>query len=298
MQANGYILPGSRGLVTVGGPDRVEFLQGLISNDIRRVAPDRAIWAALLTPQGKYLHDFFVTEIGGAFFLDCERARLMDLGQRLSRYKLRAKVDLGIADSHVVAILPGKAALTRAGLPAEPGAARARSGGVLYADPRLAEAGARAVLPKDDAKAALEAMGFSAGQPDDYERLRLDLGLSDGSRDLVVEKSILLESNFDELHGVDWNKGCYMGQELTARTKYRGLVKKRLVPVDIAGAAPPPGTQVLLGGKDAGEMRTAADGKGLALLRLDQLERALRGDGALTAGAATLTPRKPDWANF
>ena len=298
MQDNGYIILDSRGLITVGGEDRVEFLQGLISNDIRRVAPDRAIWAALLTPQGKYLHDFFVTEIGGVFFLDCERPRLMDLGQRLSRYKLRAKVDFGIADKHVVAVLPGKAALGRAGLPAEPGAARTVSGGVIYADPRLAEAGARAVLPKEGGEAVLREMGFVPGKAADYETLRLGLGLPDGSRDLVVEKSILLESNFEELHGVDWNKGCYMGQELTARTKYRGLVKKRLLPVDIAGDAPPPGTQILLGGKDAGELRTAADGKGLALLRLDQLERALQGAGVLTAGDATLTPRKPDWVGF
>jgi folate-binding protein YgfZ len=298
MQDNGYSILESRGLITVGGDDRIEFLQGLISNDIRRVAPDRAIWAALLTPQGKYLHDFFVTEIGGAFFLDCERARLMDLGQRLSRYKLRAKVDFGIADKHEVAVLPGKAALGRAGLPAEPGAGRTVSGGVIYADPRLAEAGARAVLPKDGGEAVLRDMGFVPGEAADYEAQRLGLGLPDGSRDLVVERAILLESNFDELHGVDWNKGCYMGQELTARTKYRGLVKKRLLPVDIAGAAPPPGTQVLLGEKDAGEMRTAADGKGLALLRLEQLERALSGDGVLKAGDATLTPRKPDWATF
>lgn len=298
MQANGYILIESRGLVTVGGADRVAFLQGLISNDIRRVAPDRAIWAALLTPQGKYLHDFFITEIGGTFFLDCERDRLMDLGQRLSRYKLRAKVDLGIADGHIVAVLPGRTALGRAGLPAEPGAARAVSGGVLYVDPRLAEAGARAVLPKEGGESALQALGFAPGQFADYERLRLEYGLPDGSRDLVVEKAILLESNFDELHGVDWGKGCYMGQELTARTKYRGLVKKRLVPVDIAGDAPPPGTQVLMGEKDAGEMRTALDGKGIALLRLERLEQALSGDGVLKAGAATLTPRKPDWAAF
>lgn len=298
MQENGYILLESRGLVTVGGADRVAFLQGLISNDIRRVAPDRAIWAALLTPQGKYLHDFFVTEIGGTFFLDCERPRLMDLGQRLSRYKLRAKVDLGIADGYIVAVLPGKVALDRAGLPAEPGAARAVSAGVLYVDPRLAEAGARAVLPKEGGEAALKALGFVPGQLADYERLRLEYGLPDGSRDLVVEKAILLESNFDELHGVDWDKGCYMGQELTARTKYRGLVKKRLVPVDIAGAAPPPGTQVLMGDKDAGEMRTALDGKGIALLRLERLDQALSGDGVLKAGTATLTPRKPDWAAF
>jgi folate-binding protein YgfZ len=111
------------------------------------------------------------------------------------------------------------------------------------------------------------------------------------------QKAILLKQ-FRRAHGVDWNKGCYMGQELTARTKYRGLVKKRLLPVEIAGAAPPAGTPILLGDKDAGEMRSASDGKGLALLRLEQLERALKGEGTLTAGDAVLTPHKPDWAAF
>jgi folate-binding protein YgfZ len=154
------------------------------------------------------------------------------------------------------------------------------------------------VLPKANGETTLRELGFVPSNLADYERLRLECGLPDGSRDLVVEKAILLESNFDELHGVDWNKGCYMGQELTARTKYRGLVKKRLLPVEIAGAAPPAGTPVLLGDKDAGEMRSAADGKGLALLRLEQLERALKGEGRLTAGDAVLTPHKPDWAAF
>ena len=294
----GYVLLESRGVITVGGPDSADFLQGLISNDVRRVSPERAIWAALLTPQGKYLHDFFVTLIGGVYHLDCERPRLMDLGQRLSRYKLRARIDLGIAENHAVAVLPGAAALKKLGLSAEPGVARDLGGGVVYVDPRLAAAGARAVLSKDGAKATLQGLGFAAGTLDAYEQLRLDCGLPDGSRDMVVEKAILLESNFDELHGVDWNKGCYMGQELTARTKYRGLVKKRLLPVAIDGKAPAPGTQVLLDGKDAGEMRSAADGRGLALLRLEQLDRALRGEGELRAGDAMLKPRKPDWASF
>jgi len=298
MTEGGYVLLDSRGIVTVGGPDAADFLQGLISNDIRRVSAERAMWAALLTPQGKYLHDFFVTLIGGVYHLDCEKPRLMDLGQRLSRYKLRAKIDLGIAESHAVAALPGEAALKALGLPAEPGAARPIDDGAVYVDPRLAAVGARAVLPRDSAEATLRGLGFEPVPPDVYEKLRLDCGLPDGSRDLVVEKSILLESNFDELHGVDWNKGCYMGQELTARTKYRGLVKKRLLPVAVDGAAPPPGTPVLLDGKDAGEMRTAADGRGLALLRLEQLDKALQGEGQLTAGDAMLTPRKPDWAVF
>ena len=298
MTEAGYVFLESRGLLTVGGPDGADFLQGLISNDIHRVSPERAIWAALLTPQGKYLHDFFVTAIGAVYHLDCEKPRLVDLGQRLSRYKLRARIDLGIAEDRVVAALPGEAALAKLGLPADPGAAREIDGGIAYVDPRLAAAGARAVLAKDGAEATLQGLGFQPVSLDAYDRLRLDCGLPDGSRDLVVEKSILLESNFDELHGVDWNKGCYMGQELTARTKYRGLVKKRLLPVAVDGAAPPPGTPVLLDGKDAGEMRSAADGRGLALLRLEQLDRALRGDGELRAGEARLTPRKPDWAAF
>jgi tRNA-modifying protein YgfZ len=106
----------------------------------------------------------------------------------------------------------------------------------------------------------------------------------------VLEKSILLESGFDELNGVDWQKGCYIGQELTARTKYRGLIKKRLFPVRIDGPSPPD-TEVTYGGKDAGEMRSSRDGLGLALLRLD----AVAAGQPLSAGSATLTPMQPDW---
>jgi folate-binding protein YgfZ len=293
-----YVMLPERGLVTVAGEDRADFLQGLISNDITHVGPARVIWAALLTPQGKYLHDFFVAELEHTIYLDCEADRLMDLGQRLSRYKLRARIELGMADNFVVAVMPGTAALNRLGLTEEPGAAAAFGGGIVYADPRLAQAGARAILPKGSAEGALRDAGFTAGDRAEYDMRRLALGLSDGSRDLVVEKSILLESNFDELHGVDWDKGCYMGQELTARTKYRGLIKKRLMPVDIDGDIPPPGTPVTLAGKDVGELRSARDGKGLALLRLEQVERVMAGDGEFVSGAARLTPRKPDWAAY
>lgn len=299
MSTTRYVMLPSRGLILIGGADRTEFLQGLISNDIRRATADHAIWAALLTPQGKYLHDFFVVDIDGQYVVDCEADRLMDLGSRLSKYKLRAQIDLGIGEDYAVAVLPGMAALDRVGLPAEPGAARSLDGGgVVYVDPRHSEAGARAILPKDDAEAALQSLGFDAGTPEDYDRTRLPLGLPDGSRDLVVEKSILLESNFDELNGVDWDKGCYMGQELTARTKYRGLIKKRMMPVDIEGPLPDAGTEILLGDKNAGEMRSGFEGRGIALLRLEQAEKALNGEGRLVAGEATLTPRKPDWATF
>jgi folate-binding protein YgfZ len=125
-----------------------------------------------------------------------------------------------------------------------------------------------------------------------YDALRLPLGVPDGSRDLQVEKALLLENGFDELNGVDWKKGCYMGQELTARTKYRALIKKRLFPVRIEGALPDPGTPVVRDGEEVGELRSGTGDRALAMLRLD----AVRGNGPpLTAGGARLLPETPPW---
>jgi len=162
-------------------------------------------------------------------------------------------------------------------------------GGVVLVDPRLAKLGARAILDRG----RLARLGAELTQVDfaAYDRHRLALGIPDGSRDLVPDKSILLEAGFDELHGVDWQKGCYVGQELTARTKYRGLIKKRLLPVQIDGLAPAPGTMVTAEGRDAGELRSSRDGQGLALLRLDAVDAGQR----LMAGEATLTPVEPEW---
>ena len=274
-----YTLLEDRGLLSVGGVDRVTFLQGLVSNDIEKVGAKRVVYAALLTPQGKYLHDFFVVGLDDALLLDCERARLDDLKKRLSMFKLRADVTLDDRSGELrVATLYGAGAGDALGLSGDAGSAGACGGGISFIDPRLKDAGARAVLPLEGAAKTLEDAGFKATDTPEYDRLRLQLGLPDGSRDLVVEKSILLESGFDELNGVDWDKGCYMGQELTARTKYRGLVKKRLVPVIFDGPPPAPETPVMLGEKEAGELRSSlpADdgGIGLALLRLDSMAEA------------------------
>jgi folate-binding protein YgfZ len=288
-----YVLPESRGVLAITGEDRRPFLQGLVSNDVNRVATDRAIYAALLTAQGRYLHDFFIAEIGDRLLLDAEAERREDLRRRLSIYKLRAKVALAdVTDELVVALLFGKDAAAAFELPDEPGRAMPWQGGVVYVDPRLPALGLRALLPRGEAATRLAAAGFAPGKPADYEWLRLSLGVPDGSRDLPVEKAILLENGFDELNGVDWNKGCYMGQELTARTKYRGLVRKHLVPVEIDGPLPAPGTPIMLGDKEAGEMRGGVDGLGLALMRDEYLEAA-SARGAFAAGQSRLTPRKP-----
>jgi folate-binding protein YgfZ len=293
-----FILPDSRGVLAVEGPDTRDFLQGLVSNDVHRVGSDRAVYAALLTAQGRYLHDFFIAALGEALHLDCEAARRDDLKRRLSIYRLRSKVTLGDAtDRLAVAVIYGPGALDRLGLPVEPGRARPFGDGIAYVDPRLPGLGARALLPRDSAAAVLRDAGLAEGDPAGYDHLRLSLGVPDGSRDLPVEKAILLENGFDELHGVDWNKGCYIGQELTARTKYRGLVRKRLMPVEIDGPAPAPGTPLLFDGQEAGEMRNAVDGLGLAMIRLEYLEK-LGSGGSLSAGTARVTPHKPDWAAF
>ncbi|MEK9672767.1 MAG: folate-binding protein [Rhodospirillaceae bacterium] len=289
-----------RGVLAVSGDDARTFLQGLISNDVTKVTPEKTIHAALLTPQGKYLHDFFIAEgPGGRLLMDCDRDRLPDLMKRLKLYKLRAKADLADqSDQWTVAVFPGAAALPKLGLPDTAGAARIDAGGVVYTDPRLSGMGGRAILPINATEKFLAGRGAQLGSRADYDRLRIKLGVPDGIRDLVVDKSILLESGFDELNGVDWNKGCYMGQELTARTKYRGLIKKRLMPVVIEGDLPEPGAALMLDGKDAGEMRSAVaavgGGIGLALVRLEHLEAGK----PLDADGAKVTPIKPDWANF
>src|SRR5579875_3619065 len=266
-----------RGALEIGGADRVAFLQGLVSNDVAKAAGGTPVYAALLTAQGRYLHDFFVVAIGEALYLDCERGRLADLQRRLSLYRLRSRVTLSDASARftVAAAWGG-------------GAAMAFAGGVAYGDPRLAALGTRFLIApgyEDEIAAA----GFMRADAAAYDRHRLALGVPDGSRDLEIEKSILLENGFEELHGVDFDKGCYMGQELTARTKYRALIRKRLMPVKVEGPLPPPGTKVMRDGEEVGELRSGADGLALAMLKLDALA------GPLSAGTAKLAPQPPTW---
>jgi folate-binding protein YgfZ len=296
---SGYVVLAERGLVSLCGDDARWLLQGVISTDIERVTPASASYGALLTPQGKYLFDFVIVQIGDALLLDTERTRLDDLMRRLLMYRLRAKVEIeDRSDELEVAAVLGDDLAARLDLPAQPGAARPLKDGIVLIDPRLAQLGGRAVLPRGHSAAALEEVGFAALPPAAYEEARLALGVPDGSRDLVVDRSTLLESGFEELRGVDFQKGCFVGQELTARMKYRGLVRKRLMPVAFEGPPPAPGTPIRLDGKDAGEMRSGHDGHGIALLRLEQVARAAKEGVPLLADATEVIPHKPDWARF
>jgi folate-binding protein YgfZ len=257
-----------RGVIEVAGTDRVSFLQGLVSNDVTRAVPGAAVWAALLTPQGRWLADFFILADGDRLLLDCLRSAALALVVGLSRFRLRAKATVrDVSDQFVVHAAWG-------GTPDLP------SDTIAAPDPRLPEAGWRILSPVPLPASAT---------PAEWKAHRIALGLPDAG-DLQTGKTILLEAGFDELQGISWSKGCYMGQELTARTKYRGLLKGRLMPVAVEGPLPDPGTPVWRDGQEVGTMRSGHGAAGLAMLRLDAL-----GDGALACGEARLTPHVPTW---
>lgn len=280
----------SRAVLAVGGDDRVGFLQGLLTNDVRRVAPGHALYALLLTPQGKFLHDLFIADGGDALLLDVESERREDLERRLKIYRLRAKVTFtGRGGDLAVFAVFGPDALAALGLGAERGAAKPFGGGIAYVDPRLPDLGARLILPRDAADEALA--GFEARPFGDYDRLRLALGVPDGSRDLAVEKALPIESNLDAFNAIAFDKGCYVGQELTARTRYRAPIRKRLLPVSVEGPMPEPGTPILLGETEAGRLFSGRDGLALALLRLEAVERSRAEAMALTAASSVVVPR-------
>jgi folate-binding protein YgfZ len=282
MKPDRYIAMPGRAVISISGADSKPFLQGLVTNDVDFVAPDRAIYAALLTPQGKFLHDFFIAELDGRLLLDCAAARLADLLKRLTMYRLRSKVEIRDESGswQVWALLPGGGTA---------GAAGARRGGIVFTDPRHAALGHRAILPADT---KMSDSGLAPGAFEEYETLRIGLGIPAADIDLLAEKSLPLEYGFDELHGVSFEKGCYVGQEVTARMKHRDLVKKRLFPVDTDGAVSP-GTPVMAGAVEAGEIRSALDGRATALLRLDLAER-----DDLAADGVPVRAHKPDWASF
>lgn len=281
---NQYVIFETRSVIRVDGADARGFLQGLISQDIEMVTPDRAAYGAFLTPQGKYLHDFCLAADGGAILLDCEAARADDLVTRLSRYRLRAEVSISIDPDLAVAAIFGDTPID--GLDTAVGAAREFAGGVLFADPRHVGLGWRAFLPRGLARDVLTGAGFTPGAPADYDILRVGLTVPDGSRDLEIDHTVLLEANFDELNGISWEKGCYLGQELTARTKYRGLVKRQLVTVALDGPAPLPGTVIEKDDREVGVLRSVVDGHALAMLRRDAIGTDTA--PALKAGACTI----------
>lgn len=234
-----------RRMISVTGPDRVEFLQGLVSNDVSR-AP---IWAAMLTPQGKYLVDFLIVPQGEALVVDVDARLADDLLRRLSMYKLRSKVDLAIMDLNV----------TRGTGPAPEGA---------IADPRHAALGWRLYGAAD------------SDDGTDFDAIRVAHIIPETLIELIPNETFILEAGFDRLNGVDFRKGCYVGQEVTARMRHKTELRKGLVNVGIEGAASP-GTPILMAdGREAGTLYTQSKDRAIAYMRFDRMVEGLTAAGA------------------
>ena len=282
------LLP-DRGVVKVVGDDARRFLNGLVTNDMANVTPGKPRFAALLTPQGKIIVDFIIAEApaedGGGFFLDCPRALALTLVEKLNFYKLRAKViceDLSEVLG-VMAIWDGTADSEY---------------GLSYPDPRLPVLGSRVILPPHLAAEAAADLSATLVNADTYEVHRIAVAVPRGGLDFVYGDTFPHEADMDQLGGVDFDKGCYVGQEVVSRVEHRARARSRVVPIVYEEFAPSSGLPVMAGGKQIGTLGSTAKGRGLALLRLDRVEDALTAGMPLQAGGIALRAVKPAWAKF
>ncbi|MGY6647128.1 MAG: CAF17-like 4Fe-4S cluster assembly/insertion protein YgfZ [Salinarimonas sp.] len=269
-----------RAVLHVAGEAAHGFLDGLITSDVDNAQPGKPIFAALLTPQGKILFDFFLhvaPESESGFLIDCRRDMLPDLAKRLKFYRLRAKVTLDErADDLAVIAGWGDAPVPDTALAAG-------------RDPRLAALGWRAIVKADDAPAS-DASG------DDYKTHRMGLGMPEGGHDYAFGETFPHEALMDRNGGVDFAKGCYVGQEVVSRMQHRGTARTRVVPVKaVAGALPEPGAEITAGGKVVGTCVSTAQGRAMAKIRLDRVVDALEAGAALESGKARLALIQPDW---
>ena len=282
------LLP-DRGVIKVVGDEARTFLHGLVSADVLALAPGAARFCALLTPQGKIVADFFVAEAppaqGGGFFLDVARSLAPALVAKLNLYKLRSR--LVIEDlSEILGVLA-----------AWDGEAKTAYG-LAYADPRLPALGLRVMVAPHLAAAAAADLGAKLVDAAAYEAHRIALGVPSGGVDFRYGDAFPHEADMDQLHGVDFAKGCYVGQEVVSRMEHRGSARTRAVPLRYDGAAPAAGSMVTAGERQLGTMGSATAGHGLALLRLDRVAEALSNDQTLLAGGVPIRLVKPDWARF
>lgn len=283
-----------RGIVTVSGAERIKFLQGLTTNDIRRLAPGRPLYAGFLTGHGKLLYDAFLIDDGDRVLIDIARSLAGDFVKRLTGLKLRAKVEIGEpTPALAVAAIWGTQAAAPSPDTIEAAVGDRAPGTRAFVDPRIAALGVRLVYPAErPIDAALERLGVRRVNASDYETFRLSLGIAD-TAEIAGETCYPLEANFVALNGVDFKKGCYIGQELTARMKLKGGLRKRILPVHGAGDLPAVETQVMAGTTKLGPLIATRGTRGLALLRLDHLAEA--GDDVIRAGDIVLTVDWPDW---
>jgi tRNA-modifying protein YgfZ len=273
-----------RGVVKVSGSDARDFLNGLLTTDVTLLRPGLGRFGALLTPQGKITTDFLITEApsghGGGFLIDCPRALAQALADKLGFYKLRAKVSVeNLSDSlGVLAAWDGEPALKP---------------NLAFAEPREVALGWRILVPEELAQKAADLIGAEMVDSTAYDAHRIVSGIPRGGLDFIYGDAFPHETNMDRLHGVDFDKGCYVGQEVVSRMQHRGTARTRTVRIILDGPAPEPGAAILAGDKSVGTMGSTAGHHGLALIRIDRVADALEAGVPLTAGGLAIRVAEP-----
>jgi folate-binding protein YgfZ len=274
-----------RGVVKVSGEAARDFLNGLVTTDVGLLQPGLGRFGALLTPQGKIVVDFLITEApsghGGGFLIDCPRPLAQTLADKLGFYKLRAKVAVeNLSDSlGVLAVWDG-----------DPG----MKPDLTFADPRSEKLGWRILVPAELASKAATLIGADLVECAVYEAHRITRGAPRGGIDFMYGDAFPHETNMDRLHGVDFDKGCYVGQEVVSRMQHRGTARTRTVRLILEDAPPEAGVAIIAGDKPVGTMGSSADGMGLGLLRIDRAADALDAGVPLTAGGIAVRLAEPD----
>lgn len=274
-----------RGVIRVSGEDATSFLQGLVTCDMDIVTPDQAGYGALLTPQGKIIGDFLIVAVpadeGGGYLIDCPLLLVPDLMKRLKLYKLRAKValdDLSEASAVIAAPEGGKLS---------------EDLGLVYADPRLPALGDRAITDRDGI------YDVASRDMEAYQARRIALGVPEGGRDFIYGDAFPHEALLDQLNGVSFRKGCYVGQEVVSRMQHRGTARTRIVPIIFSeGLNAEDGVEATAGGKVIGRVGSCAKGRALAMLRLDRVADAMAAGQVLEGGGLVFTLEKPAYARF
>jgi folate-binding protein YgfZ len=274
-----------RGVVKVTGADARDFLNGLVTTDVTLLRPGLGRFGALLTPQGKIIADFLITEApaghGGGFLIDCPGALAQGLADKLGFYKLRAKVAVeNLSDSFgVLAAWDGDPSVTP---------------DLAFADPRNPALGWRILVPAELAQKVADLIGAELVQSSAYDAHRIAAGVPRGGLDFMYGDAFPHETNMDRLHGVDFDKGCYVGQEVVSRMQHRGTARTRTVRIVLEDFSPEPGTAILAGDKPVGTIGSTAGQNGLALIRIDRAADALAAGVALTAGGLAIRIAEPD----
>jgi len=261
-----------RSVLRLSGRDARPWLQSLVTNEVEKVHAGEGRYAALLTPQGKILFDFFVTPDGENLLIDCRADQAQALAKRLSMYKLRSDVAIASADDLAVAVAWGEA---------PPQVSRA----ILYADPRSERMGWRMIGEPQE----FDLLGIEGSEGDAYAAHRISCGVPEGGIDFAYGDAFPHEANMDLLHGVDFRKGCYIGQEVVSRVHHRGTARKRILRVNLS-APVATGTPVMAGEIAIGEIGSVAGNDALASLRTDRVEEATNAGVKLKAGDSDLTP--------